>query len=849
MFKTMITSIWGLTKRLMINNKKRMLFSILGVILSITLLIGMSDIFHKMEQGGIKEIRDQIGETDILIGYQVSDGKYLEKVDIDNINQTNGVVESANILVNPMPRENAINLLEPTDHVLDMYTLGIENNSLPKDYYNINHHLAAHDVILSETLANQLEAKVGDSVEISTPYAPAKSWNVVEIFDMGQTANPIQMAIFHLESLQEWYDLENETNLMLLKTDPNIDKTKLVFSLKNQYQAMDVLSVSGDLIDRNIKSIKIMGQALAIITVFICGFFIFSSFRMFIQENQRELAFIRALGGSRQQCFYIIMIKAILIVGIGTVIGLVLGLLLSNNLSFLISKYFKVELVSDSLPLFSLILYGMASIILILIIVLWPLWKTVNIPPIMAIKNSQQLTFKNNEVRNFLSQALLLLGIILLIVAGWGGMYQPFVSLLGGLMIVSSVFGFLPKIIDPIFSFVAPIMGKLFGREVLITIRHMIPQTKNNTLIILSLSGSIILAITVINLFDQVMIETEKIIHSEYVSDIVVKSSLDFMTELNEDFSEEILEIDGVSVAIPVSHAFGANLSSDKYNDEYFKNSINYITDIQALDKEGFINVDSENNNYEDIVILNETLADQLKVKTNEKITYHWQETIKTEEISGDLIVKSISKVLPSINPDSVAMMVDFSNPILNQDTLLERILVQIEDGKKEEVINGLQALRDRYPEIIWSDLDAALQEFRTQLFQRYALLVGVICAVILIGLLNLVITLQSTIQIQRREYAILRAISMTPKQLIKVILTQSIMYSLISILVGTVTGMITSFAVLRGLGVTIMPLGIIKHLSILSMTILILSVLVSLPLAINLSKRQVTTELTETAS
>lgn len=116
--------------------------------------------------------------------------------------------------------------------------------------------------------------------------------------------------------------------------DPKVDKTSLVLNLKNQNQTLDVLSVSGDLIDRNIKSIKIMGQALAIIAVFICDFFILNSFRMFIQENQRELAFIRALGGSRKQCFYIIMMKAILIVGIGTIIGLLLGLLLSNNLSF-----------------------------------------------------------------------------------------------------------------------------------------------------------------------------------------------------------------------------------------------------------------------------------------------------------------------------------------------------------------------------------------------------------------------------------------------------------------------------------------------------------------------------------
>lgn len=346
-------------------------------------------------------------------------------------------------------------------------------------------------------------------------------------------------------------------------------------------------------------------------------------------------------------------------------------------------------------------------------------------------------------------------------------MYQPLVALLEGVMIVSSIFGFLPKIIGPIFSFLAPMMGKLFGREVFVSIRNMIPQTKQNTLIILSISGSIILAITGINLFDQVKIGSEQTIRSEYVSDIVDKSSLGFMTELYEDFSEEILKIDGVSAAIPVSYGIGADITSDKNSEKDSINFSYYLTDIQSLDREGFINLNLENNSYENIAILNESLADQLKVNIDEKITYHWSKNIKTEEIEGDLVVKSISKELPSIHPDSVVMMVDLSNPILNQNTALERILIQIEAGKKEEIINGLNHLREEYPEIIWSDLDTALQELRTQLIQRYVLLIGVICAVILIGILNLVTTLHSTVHIQRREYAILRAISMTPKQLI----------------------------------------------------------------------------------
>lgn len=62
-----MTNIFGVTKKLIINNKKRILFSIIGVTLSISLLIGMANIFYKMEQGEIKEARERIGETDFWL--------------------------------------------------------------------------------------------------------------------------------------------------------------------------------------------------------------------------------------------------------------------------------------------------------------------------------------------------------------------------------------------------------------------------------------------------------------------------------------------------------------------------------------------------------------------------------------------------------------------------------------------------------------------------------------------------------------------------------------------------------------------------------------------------------------
>ncbi|MCV9888691.1 ABC transporter permease [Metabacillus halosaccharovorans] len=780
-----------------------------------------------------------------MVGYPVTNHQFFDKETISDITNTNGVMETTKVLVNPMPKQNMIDHFENTHNQLDIYTLGIENTPLAKDYYRIHSNIGANDVVISQTLANQLGAKVSDTLELSTPFASLKSFTVTEIIKMDQSADPIQMAIFNLESLQEWYSLESKTNLLLLKADPTKEMFNIAFEIQNINQGLDVHFISGELVNKNVKSIKLLGQAISIIGIFICAFFIFNSFRMFIQENQKDLALIRAIGGSRKQCFHMMTIKALFVTGVGTLAGLIIDILLSNQLANFIDDRFNLTVIEKSIPWYILSLYCVGASLILLLMVLLPLWKSVNIPLIQTIKQTQQLDFKDYELRKFVGKGVLCVGILLLIFSIWNEDYQAFLSVLGGLMITLSIYSFVPTIIGPIFSFLAPIMGKIFGREVLVTIRYMIPQTKQNTLVILSLSGSLILALTSINLFTQVKIGAEQTIRSEYVSDIVLKSNLGSMTRLDESFANEVLKIEGVTAAIPLSFPDAVDIPVGE-NDN--KRVSYYLADIDSLANEGFINLNENKNSKEDTVVLSDSLADSIKAREGQIIEYSWSESVKTNLIEGKLFIRSVKEKLPSIQPEEESMLIDWENPVLNHERIvLGRLLIKIDSEKKQEVIYGLRQLNERYPEIIWTDLESALKEAEIQLYQRYALLFGILFVISLIGLLNIVTTLNSSVQMHRREYAIFRAISITPTKLIKMIVTQSVMYSLISILVGTFSGIIMSFTVLSGLDAP-MTFSFGGYLIMLSLTILFLSILVSLPLAFQLGNRRLSTELTVTS-
>jgi len=82
------------------------------------------------------------------------------------------------------------------------------------------------------------------------------------------------------------------------------------------------------------------------------------AFYMIVNERQRELGLLRAMGALRRQVFSLIMLEAVLITSAGGVVGLGIGALLIYALKNMILGYLKLPYILPSLPVLQELIVG-----------------------------------------------------------------------------------------------------------------------------------------------------------------------------------------------------------------------------------------------------------------------------------------------------------------------------------------------------------------------------------------------------------------------------------------------------------------------------------------------------------
>lgn len=137
----------------------------------------------------------------------------------------------------------------------------------------------------------------------------------------------------------------------------------------------------------------------------------------------------------------------------------------------------------------------------------------------------------------------------------------------------------------------------------------------------------------------------------------------------------------------------------------------------------------------------------------------------------------------------------------VKKDTVLNYI-IDMEEGKEDALENFLAD----YTEQVNSSLDYEsrakyLGEFDN--FRNMFLIIGgSLCAVVgLIGLLNFLYVMITSVFTRKREFAMLRSVGMTLKQLRKMIVLEGVWYSVISVAVSLVLCLIMGFALQKTLG------------------------------------------------
>lgn len=220
-------------------------------------------------------------------------------------------------------------------------------------------------IILGVTLAEQLGVSEGDLITVMIPEAtttPAgmiprfKRFKVAGIFSAGAGFNfDSKLAFIHLNDAQKLLGIGKAVTGIKLKIDevfraPEVSHT-MMGMLGPDYRVGNWTDQFGEFFEA-IRMEKNMMFLILMLIIAVAAFNLVSSLVMVVNDKQADIAILRTLGATPSQIMMIFVVQGMLSGIIGTVIGLIGGILLSYYTTPIVSwlqSIFDIQVLSSSI--------------------------------------------------------------------------------------------------------------------------------------------------------------------------------------------------------------------------------------------------------------------------------------------------------------------------------------------------------------------------------------------------------------------------------------------------------------------------------------------------------------------
>jgi len=260
-------------------------------------------------------------------------------------------------------------------------------------------------IVLGGDLSRALGVVPGDSVVVITPQGtmtPAgtlprlKSFKVVGIFEVGMYEFDSGLALVNIEDAQKLYRLDGVSGVRLKLDDlfaaPAVARD-LWQNLPVQAEVRDWTRSHANFF-RAVAIEKRMMFIILTLIVAVAAFNIVSAQVMVVTDKQADIAILRTLGASPASIMTIFIVQGALIGFIGTMIGVVGGVLLALNIDVVvpfIERVFNVQFLDKSVYYISdlpsdvqrgdVLTIALIALGLALVATLYPPWKPPRVTP------------------------------------------------------------------------------------------------------------------------------------------------------------------------------------------------------------------------------------------------------------------------------------------------------------------------------------------------------------------------------------------------------------------------------------------------------------------------------------
>lgn len=822
----------SLTLRYLKENKKRTIVTIIGIILSTSLICGIGNIFESFMDYQIRETINRKGAFHATF-------HDIKKEDVDKITKSSGISKSSisdNLGYSKLSNEkkNLVQVKAFDKEGFEGYKIKLKEGRFPTN---------SKEIVLSERAMPLIDKKVGDSInlnigkrvdkngkEIEIPIVhdnetivdgKSKNFKIVGVMNKldDDLDNDVVSGITYLDIKEktkgdkvnvaicanepsEIYEIAPAISKNLgLKVASNDDSDDMIYNNDNgvAYENLSfnehLLRLKGASAYANIN--RSINAAMFVVTtlVVICTVAtIYNAFSISINDRKKQFGILNSIGATKSQIMKIVFIEAIVVSVIGIPLGLITGTF-AIDLIFKLIKYMFSSSVIAHLNLrvvynpYVIILSALIVLLTILVSAILPALNAAKTPPLEAIKNSSSL--KLGKVKDSKLVRLLFKTEGVLAYKNLRRNKKKFritlFSLIISVVIFISFSGFVELFIKA---------NKASVGQVNYDVRLW--------------KGGILEGDKIIDDLNKVNGIKKISVRNDYGVAFDVKES-----NINKDYK------DLIDKTFSKSEKNGETVYDFNYEQNTFQ-----FTDNKDIDNLKLINgsFDKETAIKENGIILrNKSSYSEPGKKYDVSLTnYKVGDTINAYKFSRDengnqknepiklKVLATTDDLLPG-NKMSTYMGIDF----ITYNEVGSKLGYDINSGniyinsdKSKDTRDALKKIGEKYGYNVHDEVDNAL-EMEQSIIAIKIFVYGFVLVISLVSITNIVNTISTNINLRKREFAIIKSIGVTPHGFNKMIYLESLLYGVLALVYGVPIGLLIDVIMNKIMG-NVVQLGMI---------------------------------------
>ncbi|MFE4036381.1 FtsX-like permease family protein [Priestia sp. YIM B13489] len=774
-------SLKGLAFRLFRTNKFIVFSSILSIAIAVMLTLSMV-LFSFNAQSTLKhELKQMYGDMDLSVGFNIDQSKVVSPSLTEQIAQNKNVEQLSRVSITHVTLDK-INS--------STYTAGVENSDLAKSRYHFKQFLNDDSIAMNKALAKTLHAKVGDKVSIQ-----GHSFTLVEVInDLDATGIAPDMILMNQKTAKEYNRLNEhvhaDATYLLIKAKKGTN----VLTLSNQIKSYDKdlridVAEQDPFVKNNLQSLQVFVIVLFFLVLIVTSLLIISNFELLLYKMKNQFAIMRSLGATTKQISQLIFTQSIIINFSGICIGLLVTFLSQKYVYAWMGKFFKISSSPTQFHLGIALIIALCIFIIIQLFLLIPSYRSAKILPLKVMQKNERLDFGYSKVRVILFKILIGVSLFLLIasqVLPTRGEYGVFFLLIAAVVILLAFFIIFPVWLPQILEGLLPFGQKIFGQEYYIAIKNLIPQVKKNTMIVLTISSLMIIAVFGSVTLRTIQVTEQESLKNDFRTPIVVETRLSNTKINSRELTKAVEKLPDVE---SVSNFSTLGLA---YLQEEDKNiNIDYaVVDLERLQTQGLMS-QLKSKPADNSLIISERFAKQNHLKVGQTVQLgEFSEAKQAVEPNGSYIVTSIEKQMLN----GADAYLDWNNGKLMD---VDFYSLYVDSTHIKDAVNELEGIKSQFPEIKISNYEQSVKQATSMFYQRWGIFIVVIATLVVCTMVGVFNSLANNIYSKRKEYAVLRTMGVKPKGIRNIVLSQVTTYIIIGLIIGIVLGIILTYILL----------------------------------------------------